>query len=701
MLQSFGKSLSDFPPMPKADTSLVPDVESRLIHDEMSYNRPVLAAQHDRMMSTMTSEQRNVYDKIMTRVKEDKPGLFFLYGYGGTGKTFIWRALCAALRSDGEIVLACASSGIAALLIPGGRTAHSRFGILFTIDECSMCGVTPNTPLASLLIKAKLIIWDEAPMMHKHCFEALDRSLRDVLKTVDKRNKDIPFGGKVVVLGGDFRQILPVMLGSTRPEFVNASINSSHLWRYCEVLTLTKNMRLLSSASESDIEERKLFSDWVLRVGDGTIGEVNDVDISVVIPSDLLIPSSGNPIAYIVDSTYPNLLGNIGKAEYFQSRAILAPKNTIVEQVNDYVLDLIPGEEKIYLSYDTPYHKNIDGDAVDDIHTPEFLNTIVASKLPNHRLRLKVGAPVMLLRNMDQSLGLCNGTRLIITKMGKFVLEGRVISGSNIGEKVFIPRLSLTPSDNRIPFKFKRRQFPISVSFSMTINKSQGQSLEHVGVYLPGGLKILINDDDDDDIDVASNVVYREVFRNGAVCLPNMFGGDFGDQIGRYAILTNPKSNKFEVLVDRVNRAFFSQRDGKRFVTFTESILVPGLPWFLLMNLQATFDDYLPPITSLLAYRHNITDMVLDFEKKLTEYDVTKGCMILLYTGNVPQMLDTLKTTVNIIDDCGNLWVCELNFATFPYEHFKIGRRWNRFVEARRLREGVKIRRGCSDGWVT
>jgi len=261
MLQSSGKSLSDFPPMPKADASLVSNVESRLIHDEMSYNRPVLAAEHDRMMSTMTSEQRSVYDKIMTRVKEDKPGLFFLYGYGGTGKTFIWRALCAALRSDGEIVLACASSGIAALLIPGGRTAHSRFGIPFIIDECSMCGVTPNTPLASLVIKAKLIIWDEAPMMHKHCFEALDRSLRDVLKTVDERNNDIPFGGKVVVLGGDFRQILPVMTKSTRPEVVYASINSSHLWRYCEVLTLTKNMRLLSGASETDIEERKLFSD--------------------------------------------------------------------------------------------------------------------------------------------------------------------------------------------------------------------------------------------------------------------------------------------------------------------------------------------------------------------------------------------------------------------------------------------------------
>jgi len=139
----------------------------------------------------------------------------------------------------------------------------------------------------------------------------------------------------------------------------------------------------------------------------------------------------------------------------------------------------------------------------------------------------------MLLRNIDKNLGLCNSTRLIITKMGKFVLEAEVISGSNIGEKVFIPSLLLTPSDNRIPFKFKRRQFPLSVSFAMTINKSQGESLKNVGVYIPSpvfshgqlhvaisrvtsrdGLRILINDEDGHDTDVTSNVVYREVFRN-------------------------------------------------------------------------------------------------------------------------------------------------------------------------------------------
>jgi len=100
---------------------------------------------------------------------------------------------------------------------------------------------------------------------------------------------------------------------------------------------------------------------------------------------------------------------------YFQDKAILTPKNSIVRQINDYMLDLIPCEAKMYLSYDSPLSTNLNGDAIDVVHTPEFLNTINTLGLPNHKLRLKVGVPVMLLRNIDQRSGLCNGTRLIIT----------------------------------------------------------------------------------------------------------------------------------------------------------------------------------------------------------------------------------------------------------------------------------------------
>ncbi|AES89632.2 PIF1-like helicase [Medicago truncatula] len=144
---------------------------------------------------------------------------------------------------------------------------------------------------------------------------------------------------------------------------------------------------------------------------------------------------------------------------------------------------MVPGEEKVYLSYDSPIHYNLNGDHIDDVHTPEFLNTITASGLSNRKLRLKVGVPVMLLRNIDTRYELCNGTRLVITRMRRYVIEGRVISGSNVGDQIFVSRLSISPSDVRIPFKFQQRQFSLTVSFAMTINKSQGQSLKHVGVY--------------------------------------------------------------------------------------------------------------------------------------------------------------------------------------------------------------------------
>lgn len=133
----------------------------------------------------------------------------------------------------------------------------------------------------------------------------------------------------------------------------------------------------------------------------------------------------------------------------------MAPKNTIVDSIHDYMLDLISGKEIIYLSFDSSYYKNSNIDIPYNVHTPGFLKTIISSGLPNHKLRLKVGVLVTLLRNIKQSLGLCNEIRLIITKLGKYIVEANAMSGSNIGQKAYILRFSLTCSDKRIPFKFQ------------------------------------------------------------------------------------------------------------------------------------------------------------------------------------------------------------------------------------------------------
>jgi len=125
-----------------------------------------------------------------------------------------------------------ASSGVASLLLPNGSTAHSRFRIPIDLDELSICDIKRGTKLADLIVKTDLIIWDEALMTNRQCFEALDRSLRDILSEKQTELENMPFGGKVVVLGGDPKQILPVIENATRAQIVNATIFRSYLWNH-------------------------------------------------------------------------------------------------------------------------------------------------------------------------------------------------------------------------------------------------------------------------------------------------------------------------------------------------------------------------------------------------------------------------------------------------------------------------------------
>ena len=164
----------------------------------------------------------------MEAVYEDNGGMFFVYGYGGTLKIYLYKTLSAALRSEGEIVLNVASSGIAALLLEGGRTTHSRFAIPINVVDNSMCHIPADGDLAELIRAAKIIIWDEAPMTHRHCYEAFDRTLCDICRTNIYEPSEKVFGGKVVLFGGDFRQILPVITNGSRHDVVHASLNSSY-----------------------------------------------------------------------------------------------------------------------------------------------------------------------------------------------------------------------------------------------------------------------------------------------------------------------------------------------------------------------------------------------------------------------------------------------------------------------------------------
>ena len=271
--------------------------------------------------------------------------MFFQYGFGGTGKTFIWRTLATSLRANNQIVIIVASSGIASLLLPGGRTAHSKFKIPVPIFEDSPCNIHQGSELAELLNQTSLIIWDEAPMGHKFFFEVFDQSLRDIIKTKPSSNQI--FGGKVIVFGGDFRQILSVIPRGSRSDIVNTTINSSYLWDCCQVLRLTKNMRLQNNEQSPDEQETAAFAKWILDIGDEIIGHENYGHSTIEIPEDPLITQYDDPIHVIVNSTFPDLTQDHNDAQYFNNRAILASTNETVRQVNDYILSLIQGNHRI------------------------------------------------------------------------------------------------------------------------------------------------------------------------------------------------------------------------------------------------------------------------------------------------------------------------------------------------------------------
>ncbi|PUZ74769.1 hypothetical protein GQ55_1G091800 [Panicum hallii var. hallii] len=436
----------------------------------------------------------------------------------------------------GKLALAVASSGIASLLLPGGRTPHSQFKFPLDIRENSMCSIKKNTHLAELIQQTSLIVWDEAPVNHKYLFEALDRSLRDILSENRPNAQDKQFGGITVALGGDFRQTLPVVQNATKHQILRACIVNSYLWRHCIVLQLTQNMRLTSTfLTPSDREDLRLFSEWLLRIGNGTepfIQIQNEPSSTYIqIPQSLLLHPDYRNLDGLISFVYSSGCQPTDIPSYFCDRAILAPTNEVVIEINNKMISQLTTYEMSYYSSDSIDDTSANHSTLESLYPTEFLNTITINGLPEHVLKLKIGVPIMLLRNLDPSRGLCNGTRLIITQLTTRVIEGEIITGKARGSKAYIPRIITTSNQSKWPFKLKRRQFPIRLSYAMTINKSQGQTLNTVGAYLPSpvfshgqlyvafsrvtspkGLRIVIKNSPPLFEDCTHNIVYGEVF---------------------------------------------------------------------------------------------------------------------------------------------------------------------------------------------
>lgn len=431
--------------------------------------------------------QRQVYDFVIGLVRASSSNasskVVFVDGPGGTGKTFLFNALLDAVRRENYIALAVAYSGAAATLLKGGRTAHSTFKIPLKVSATSVCNITPRSDVENLLQRAKLVIWDEASMMSKDHVETVDRSLRNIMGLIDAQLNDIPFGGKLVVFGGDFRQILPVIPNATRSQTKAQCLNQTTLWKHVQVKRLTTNMRVQQAQASSDPQSAvtfRDFADFLLSIGSGaapTIPGSNEIRI----PRKMLFKGPDNYSAF-ADYVFNDFRHPDDKSiKTLVSRTILTPKNSDVSAINDYVVGKFPGKFTEYLSTDT-----VDDEKLKHSYTVEKLNSMDPSSLPPHRLKLKVGTPVMALRNLSPKEGVCNGTRLICRSFKEpDVIEAVIATGPNAGEIFRISRMDIISNERETVIPFRRNQFPIRLAFSMTINKAQGQTLDFVGLYLP------------------------------------------------------------------------------------------------------------------------------------------------------------------------------------------------------------------------
>ena len=261
-------------------------------------------------------------------------------------------------------------TGIASILLPGGATSHKIFKLPLDMKN------TENLIIKSDFDKKKIrecdvILWDESSMVPKKAFELVDKLIRDICNS-----DDIFFGNKLLILGGDYMQTLPVIKYGTKEIIINETLKFSEYWEKFKIFKLTKNMR------NSD----KIFSSFLLKIGNGSV------------------KSFEIPELWKTDDICSNIYGDIiSPEEDLSDKIILSSHNEDIYKINNKILDKIKSNRVIYYSIDNAKCKGLDNTEsnIELKYPVEYLNSLVFPGFPVHKLVLKVNAIVMLIRNLS------------------------------------------------------------------------------------------------------------------------------------------------------------------------------------------------------------------------------------------------------------------------------------------------------------
>ena len=319
--------------------------------------------------------------------------------------------------------------------------------------------IEPSSARGEFIREVSLIVWDEASMANRATLDCVDNVCRRVM------NNDEVFGGKVVILLGDFRQTCPVIRKGSRAQVVNACIQKSPIW---PEFVIKKLIRPIRNAEDPD------FSNYVNHIGDGAGPEIrldmlqtttNASELTAfVFPSDIL----NQPLQCL-------------------KRAILAPTHVQVDSYNNEILSRVDGISRTYFAADSL--KEIDGTG---IQSPDSTLDYVARQnpqgLPNHSLTVKTNGIYRLLRNFSLDRGLVKNVRVVVTGVGVHIISVKIVREQSTmdaqdDEEILIPRITFT-HDLSNGYTLIRRQFPLSPAYATTFNSCQGLNLDYVGIDL-------------------------------------------------------------------------------------------------------------------------------------------------------------------------------------------------------------------------
>ena len=373
-LRVHGKSISDI------EFSDLPQLPCNFIHPQ-NHNDQIdivherqLGELGEQMLHQLNNDQRHIHDTIVNAITSDcHQNCYFVDGPAGTGKTFLYNTVVHNLQALGIQVKCMAYSGIASTLLINGATAHSTFQIPIPLLPNSTCNIKRQSARAQMLRDTTIFIWDEASMIPANALKAVDILLRDITQV------DRPFGGKVMFLGGDFRQVLPVVPRAGREQTVRQCIINSYLWHHFHQFQLVTNMR---AARDDTYRE---FSEWLLRIGTGD--EAHDANDHVTLPDEIMTESLQEMINFVYPPTQPGDADLMQDPTYMSERCCLTPLNENSHEINDLILRQLQGPVHTYLSTDRVVTDNPEEAAA---YPLEFLNAQTPSGLPKHKLELKV-----------------------------------------------------------------------------------------------------------------------------------------------------------------------------------------------------------------------------------------------------------------------------------------------------------------------